>query len=389
MTKATFTAQESFANIQALYDEEVASNQIARTAEDVPLSYESITDEWLTAALCARTPGAHVVGHTLGPVDDGTTNRRRVIIDYNETGQTAALPTKLFCKSSFGVSNRFSLGPVGAIEAEVNFYNLVRPVLDIRAPVGVFAVMNPAYNSVIMLKDISDEVTEFCDHRTVIDRARAESQIRLLAQLHGKGASDPRLIAVHNRFKPWLDFFEDTKMFGLDIGAQAGFAASADMIPARTYARESEVWPATEEAVARSHRRPQTITHGDVHLKNWYVANDRQMALSDWQCTTIGHWGRDLAYTIGTALTVENRRLWEVDLIKLYLSELADAGGQPARFEETWDIYREQMLPALAWWTITLNPAPGMPDMQPMDTTVEFVRRLGTAVDDLISLDVK
>jgi hypothetical protein len=42
----------------------------------------------------------------------------------------------------------------------------------------------------------------------------------------------------------------------------------------------------------------------------------------------------------------------------------------------------------LAFWTMTINPAPGMPsDMQPHEATIEFIRRIGAAVDDLESLD--
>lgn len=388
MLDTTQTAQDTFARIQALYDAEMALQHPALTATDVPVSYESITDTWLSACLCANAPGAEVVAHTLGVVDDGTTNRRRITVHYSEVGHNAGLPTDLFCKSSFGLANRFSLGPVGAIQAEVNFYNYVRPHLDIEATEGVFAVANEAYNSIIMLKDISAQVTEFCDHTTRIDRARAESQVRLLATLHGKGASDPRLVAAHDKFRSWYDFFHGTKLFGLDLGAQGGFSAAGDIIPARTHRREAEVWSATEEAVARSNRRPQTLTHEDVHLKNWYVAGSGEMGLSDWQCSTVGHWGRDVAYAIGTALTIEDRRAWERDLLALYLDELGRNGGQTVPFDEAWTIYREQLLPALAWWTIVLNPAPGMPEMQPRPTAVEFVTRLGAAIDDLDSLDV-
>lgn len=46
------------------------------------------------------------------------------------------------------------------------------------------------------------------------------------------------------------------------------------------------------------------------------------------------------------------------------------------------------MLSALAWWTMMLTPAGDMPDMQPRDTAVEFIRRLAIAIDDLGSLDV-
>jgi len=41
----------------------------------------------------------------------------------------------------------------------------------------------------------------------------------------------------------------------------------------------------------------------------------------------------------------------------------------------------------LAFWTITINPAPGMPDMQPRDSTLEFIRRIAIAIDDLDALD--
>lgn len=376
-----------FACIQALHDAEMKANRTPLVAADVPLNYEAMNATWLTAALCAEVPGAKVTGFTLGLVDDGTTNRRSLCVEYNNIGKSAALPERIFCKASFGISNRFSLGPVGALEAEVNFYNSVRPHLSIEATDGVFSVVNEAYNSVIMLRDISDTVTEFCDHETMMTRERAESQMRTLAVLHGSCASNPKIVAEHPKFRSFFDFFHGTKLFGLDAGAKAGFSAAADLIPARTHAREAEVWLATEETVARAGRRAKTLTHGDVHLKNWYVAGNGEMGLSDWQCTTVNHWGRDLSYTLGTALTVANRRAWERDLIALYLDELGRNGGPVANFDDAWTIYREQMLPALAWWTVTLCPAPGMPDMQPRPTAMEFVTRLGTAVDDLGSLD--
>lgn len=388
MLDTTQQAQGAFDRVQALYDAEVANYRVPVSANDVPLSYEDIGDRWLTDALCAGTPSAEVVGHQFGEPDEGTTNRRRLTVAYNDAGRAAGLPERLFCKASFGVANRFALGPIGALAAEVAFYNHVRPHLTIEATEGVFSVINDAYNSIVILRDLSGSVTEFCDHETRMTRERAESQVRLLAALHGAGATDTALLAAHDKFLSWYDFFHGTKNSGLDLGAKNGFAASGELIPARTYRREAEIWPATEEAVARSARRRKTITHGDVHLKNWYVAGDGGMGLSDWQCATVGHWGRDLSYALGTALTIDDRRAWERDLVALYIDELERHVGATEGFDEAWDIYREQMLPALAWWTVTLNPPPGVPDMQPHATAVEFVRRLGTAIDDLGSLNL-
>jgi hypothetical protein len=44
--------------------------------------------------------------------------------------------------------------------------------------------------------------------------------------------------------------------------------------------------------------------------------------------------------------------------------------------------YRRALLTALAFWTMTLKPAEGMPDMQPPATSLVFIERLAAAVDD-------
>jgi aminoglycoside phosphotransferase (APT) family kinase protein len=140
-------------------------------------------------------------------------------------------------------------------------------------------------------------------------------------------------------------------------------------------------------SVERHNQLPQTLGHGDVHLKNWYIAGSGAMGLSDWQCAHRGHWGRDFAYTISTALTVENRRAWDRELLQFYLDRMQAAGGPKIDFNEAWGHYRQQLLSALTWWTVTLTPPEGMPDMQPRDITLEFIRRITTAMDDVDALD--
>ena len=111
------------------------------------------------------------------------------------------------------------------------------------------------------------------------------------------------------------------------------------------------------------------------------------MGLADWQCATKGHWSRDVSYAIACGLTVEDRRAWERDLLRYYLDRLQAAGGERISFDDAWTHYRQQMFHALSWWTVTLAPAADMPDMQPRDTSLEFLARITHAVDDLESLD--
>jgi Phosphotransferase enzyme family len=354
----------------------------------LPVSFDDITPQWLTGTLCRDHPEAEVLDYRMEFVEQGTTNRVRLHVDYDPGGEKAGLPTRLFCKASQGLANRISLGLSGAAEAEVNFYNNVRSFLDIEAPRAVFANMDTtSFNSIVILVDLSDAVSEFCTHRTVVTRARIEDQLALLAKVHGAGYSDPRVRQQLSLFATWVEYFTNTLAFGMREGSEEGFRRADDLIPPRLHKRHAEVWPATIAAVEVNHKLQPTLTHGDVHLKNWFITDTGRMGLSDWQCVSRGHWGRDFGYTIGTALTIEDRRAWERDLLDFYLDQLYAAGGPKVSFDEGWVHYRQQLMTALTWWTITYNPAPGMPDMQPIDTAREFVKRLATAIDDLESLD--
>jgi hypothetical protein len=308
-------------------------------------------------------------------------------VDYNEAGGHASLPTALFCKASHDLVNRLVLGTSGGAHAEVTFYNTLRPLLNIEAPQSYFANYDPqTFNSIIVLGDLSGRVTEFCTHKTQMTRQSVESQLSLLSELHGTCYRDGEIITRLQQLSTWPQFFHRTLAFGMQDGSNKGFLAAGEVIPPRLYRRFEEIWPATMTSVERHNYLRHTLSHGDVHLKNWYVAGNGEMGLSDWQCATRGHWSRDVAYTIATALTVEDRRAWEKDLLRYYVDRMHALGGPMIAFDEAWDHYRQQLMSALTWWTITLTPPAGLPDMQPRDITLEFIRRISTAMDDVDTL---
>jgi Phosphotransferase enzyme family len=377
------------AAIQTAFEaEEGRRDAKVTSARDLPLSYEGLTTAWLTDALCAGHPGAAVTDFALGPVDTGSSNRRKIAISYNAAGQSAGLPAKLFCKATHDLANRIVLGISGGAEGEMIFYRNIRPLLDIETPNAVFASYDPAnINSMIMMEDISDTVTSFCDHQTDMTRARAESEMRLLAALHGQGYARPEVRAAMTGLATWPEYFTKTLDFGMQAGSEAGFQDGEEVIPPKLFARWQEIWPKTIQSIEAHNRLPLTLMHGDVHLKNWYIAGSGEMGLSDWQCLSKGHFARDVCYALGTALTIENRRTWEKDLLRLYLDEMAAQSGPKVAFDEAWLHYRQQLMTALTWWTITLHPADDIPDMQPRDITIEMVRRLSTAMEDCETLD--
>lgn len=375
--------------LQVLYEQEQSEARVPLEASDLPLSYEAFNSQWLTNVLCADTPGAKVVSFELGAPDEGSSNRRSLIVQYNAAGESAGLPKKLFCKSWHRFSNRVVNAITGTLSAEMTFYQKVRDNLNIEAPRHRFAAIDKeTFNGIIILTDISDSIEFFCTHDTPMNRSRAESQLELLSKVHGRYYQHPELDRGLAGLGTWPEFFGRTRILGMEESSNAGFLAAEAVVPPRLYKEYDRIWPATLRSADKHNELPRTVIHSDVHLRNWYLVSGDKMGLSDWGCCTQGHWSRDLAYVIATACTIDDRRAWERDLIAYYLDRLASEGGARVSFDEGWDHYRQQMFSALAFWTHTYTPTPGMPDMQPGDASLEFVRRIATAVDDLDSLAV-
>ncbi|MGB3233052.1 MAG: phosphotransferase [Mycobacterium sp.] len=85
-------------------------------------------------------------------------------------------------------------------------------------------------------------------------------------------------------------------------------------------------------------RPPHTVMHGDAHPGNLYF-RDGQAGLLDWQAVRRGHPGRELAYTLVTSMTREQRQATQRDLLDVYRDALAGAGGPELDRDELWNRY--------------------------------------------------
>lgn len=249
-------------HVQRCMEEEKLNPPIPRTYGDIPISYENITKEWLTTTLGRDAPGNVIKSFTLGEVDNGSSNRRRIKMEW-EGPDAAKLPKSTFCKAAHSARNRIVLS-VGGTYSETCFYNEIRPRLDIEAPVAYFAGYNPdSWAAIIMLKDMGQNTT-FCRHTTLLTKTQFGEQIKTLAKLHGRfyQSNEPffgRLLAYKDRIANLIKV-------GIESACENGFRAAKDVIPPRLFARESEIWPCTVKSVERNAALPQTTVHGDVHL---------------------------------------------------------------------------------------------------------------------------
>jgi aminoglycoside phosphotransferase (APT) family kinase protein len=358
----------------------------ARRHDDVPCSPDAITTEWLTAVLCGKVPGAVVTQVEVKPASAGTHERHRLVVSYNEQGRRAGLPGSMFTKSLPSVVTRMIGGFNGTARAEGRFYMELRPQLTLEAPVGYHAAFDlRTFAAILLLEDlVATKSATFCNHRTYVSRRMAEDMIDLLAALHARFHSDSAFATQYRWVAPYPRWFTiGAQKMDLEHYTRKAFDTASQVIPQSVLARRDAVWPAAMRALTVHESAPQGLLHSDVHIGNWYQTGAGKMGLCDWQCLARGHWSRDIAYAVTAALTPDDRRKWERDLLVRYLERFAALSGARLDFNESFQHYRDQMVHALLMWTITLCHSPLLPNMQPEETTLTMIERITTAMADL------
>lgn len=128
-----------------------------------------------------------------------------------------------------------------------------------------------------------------------------------------------------------------------------------------------------EDLPAWSCEFPDTLHPGNIYFR------DGRAGLLDWQAVRRGHPSRELAYTLITSLTPEDRTKAQRDLLDAYRSALAAAGGPELDSDDFWLRYRQGALYAYVATLITA----GMGGMQVDDIALEGLRRAVAAIDEL------
>ncbi len=359
------------------------------TLAEIPPSVDALTPEWLTAALCRGCPGSWVTAVSTASGSDGSTTRRVLAIGYNDVGRRAGLPASIFTKSTPKFTSRAVTVPSAALTCEALFYDRIRPSLDIEAPNGYYmAVDNRSGRSMFLMEDVaSSKHATFGDPtKHYIDRARAEAIIITLSTFHGNLWESPR-------FAGDLTLVKDAQRWQIDVNKTIdfprrtliGFDRATSVFPNGFRRRRADVFPALMASLAMHNSAPNTLLHSDVHSRNWYLTPDGGMGLYDWQLISRGIWALDVAYALSSALTVDDRRAWERELIELYVDRLHAAGGPALSFDEAWLAYRQQAFHGLVFWLYTIGAGRLQPAMQPDEVSLANLERMTAMIDDLDS----
>ncbi|KUI26825.1 phosphotransferase [Mycobacterium sp. GA-2829] len=345
----------------------VAADAALRGARPFP---RSVAD--LDAPTLSRLMGRTVTSVSVLGGDAGTSARARLAL----TGD--GVPDTVFVKLPAETAATRLMGELGRLgDTEVRFYRELRPELT-----GVPAVHGTAFDRltgryVLVLEDLPAGQCRFPDTLHPLDRDETALVVELLARLHATFWGRLPVPGQRGPFD-WVytaSADRTSLLTGTLLKTSARRIAESTDIPVHVGRYIDENY---REVARLIDEPPHTVMHGDAHPGNVYF-RDGAAGLLDWQAVRRGHPSRELAYTIVTGMTPQDRREHQRELLDTYRRALAAAGGPELDGDELWRRYRQGALYAYVAALITA----GMGGMQDEAIAHEGLRRAVAALQDL------
>jgi hypothetical protein len=278
-----------------------------------------LTADWLTAAIGFGT----ITDFSVERIGTGQMSEcYRVQLTYADGRPGSPGPDSVVLKvAATDPMSRQTGGSLGLYEREVCFYRDIAPRL--RGPVApcYHAAFNPSAGIFdVLLGDANPAVVG--DEIRGATIAQAELAVTELARLQGPLLGDTTLADA-----PWLN--RDTPLNqGLITALHAGFVdrygdriAPQHRMVCERLVGGFDAYLAEEAAEGRI----QGLVHGDYRLDNMLfgaIGAERPLTVVDWQTVTSGPAMTDLAYFLGCALPVEERRAHYDELLQAYHAAL-------------------------------------------------------------------
>jgi hypothetical protein len=329
---------------------------------------ELLSPAWLTSALDARFPGIQVTAVSPGPVISRVSTNARFHIEC-AGGTPDGLSPHLCAKGYFNEVGR-AFRSVG--EPEACFYRDIAASTGLRTLRSVYADVDPATrHGVVITEDVVAQGATFLDALSDYTPDQAAESLEQLAELHAATWGDPA-----HADATWLASRLETYLERRGIDEIRGNFEGPIGSGVPTESRDGERLVAAYRtlAAATGSASPWSVIHGDAHVGNLYLDGDGQPSFVDWQLVQRGPWYLDVGYHLASALTVEDRRRTERDLVCDYLDQLAARGIDAPREDDAWVGIRRGMVHGFFLWGITLKVEPAV--------TATLLERLGTAVAD-------
>ncbi|MFC5748332.1 aminoglycoside phosphotransferase family protein [Actinomadura rugatobispora] len=335
---------------------------VPRTMDDL------LSPAWLNRALAGRFPGIDITRVTPGPVVSRVSTNARFHIE-SANGLPPGLSPNLCGKGYFSDAG-WSARQAGVFE--VSFYRHLAEASGVRTLRSVYADIDAeTQHGVVITEDVVAQGATFLDATSEYTPELAAESLAELARLHSATWGDPAVAEAG-----WLESRLDSYMGQRGLKEIRGNFESEIGAGVPEEVRDAERLVAAYKALAEQTRgaSPWSVIHGDAHVGNLYLDGDGRPSFLDWQLVQRGPWYIDVGYHLASALTVEDRRANEKDLVRHYLDRLTAGGVEAPSWDEAWLGIRRGIVHGFYLWGITLKVAP--------EVTSVLQHRLGTAAAD-------
>jgi hypothetical protein len=324
----------------------------------------------LNTAALSRVMGRNVRSIRVLASDAGTSSRARLVLTGDD------VPESVFIKIAAQTAATRLMGELGRLgNTEVRFYSQLAPELP-GVPVAYGAAFDRWTGRYLLVLEDLPESCVFPDTLHPLSTDQAGLVVELLANLHGTFWDRMRQSGrgpLNWLYTPSGDV--TSLLTGSLMTTSMKRLAERTTIPVESGRFIAENYRAVAAVIDTP---PHTVMHGDAHPGNMYF-RDGEAGLLDWQAVRRGHPSRELAYTLITSLTPEDRITAQRELLDVYRQALAAAGGPDMDREDLWLRYRQGALYAYVAPLITA----GMGGMQVENIAMEGLRRGVAALDDL------
>jgi hypothetical protein len=352
----------------------------ARTAP-LPRDLDKVTPAWLTSMLRNRYPGVEVRDWDVVELRNGHTTKMRVKLDLNEAGRAAGIPENVCLKANW--SGAFEGVDIHALEAQ--FYYHLRDRMNVPSPIGYFADWDGGTLSqgVVVMEDLADAGGHFGHSTDQIGVDAVAKALEGYAKYHGASWGDPLLTNA-----AWLPTSMATPIDCDQLTIMWEWVEKNLVKPEyqailpRWLLDNPQKFHDLYAALSRYERAQpgaHCIVHGDSHQGNTFVRANGERIWIDWQLVRKGRPWRDLTYFMIGALTIEERRANDRQLLEHYREHLVATGidGVPT-MDAIWESYRRWPIYGCQAWIANMDEwgQAGFP----------MTERFFTALDDLGSV---
>ncbi|TCJ96376.1 phosphotransferase [Nocardia alba] len=338
----------------------------------LPRDWDQMTPEWMSLALAAHHPGVEVESVSVDLRDDGTNRRARLRLTY-AAGQG---PATVFVKAA-DPAHKELIRMTSGMFHEPRLFNSRVP-LHLEHPTVYAALIDEDnYDFVMVMEDVIARGADPRDATRPLTVDQAAAGVRGLARMHAKywerveGHPD---LGWLEPFVPWngmeiAPLPAALERLGPDAPPQVMALSIGELI--------DDIWKPYIRTLTRT---PQTLLHGDAHIGNTYLLADGEVGFLDWQVARRGNWSMDLGYFLQGALTIEDRRRGEDELLGIYRDALDLPAAHlptPAEIELG---YRASVAHGLTLWLCTASAGEFW---QRPDIALALAQRYSAAYADL------